>query len=222
MAVQPLSPATDRRLGEPLPHQLSNRTRVHLSPIKSLIVLPCDKTMLCGISVRFQTLFPTDRQVAHALLTRPPLTLLPSKLFHKVRSTWMCYARRQRLSWARIKLSKKNISSRNLPSRLFSLDVWAFALLLFPWVVVSLLFFGINELFLCFSSFVVQFSKSVRLPLSRSALLEYHKPFHLSSIFFIFFVFFLLFDFLYRILATSCTTFDAQSIQVAQNFWSIG
>ena len=30
-AVQPLSPATDRRLGEPLPHQLSNRTRAHLS-----------------------------------------------------------------------------------------------------------------------------------------------------------------------------------------------
>ena len=29
MAVQPLSPATDRRLGEPLPHQLSNQTRAH-------------------------------------------------------------------------------------------------------------------------------------------------------------------------------------------------
>ena len=33
MAVQPLSPATDRRLGEPLPHQLSNRTRAHLTAI---------------------------------------------------------------------------------------------------------------------------------------------------------------------------------------------
>ena len=33
MAVQPLSPATDRRLGGPLPHQLSNRTRAHLSAI---------------------------------------------------------------------------------------------------------------------------------------------------------------------------------------------
>ena len=33
MAVQPLSPATDRRLGEPLPHQLSNQTRGHLSAI---------------------------------------------------------------------------------------------------------------------------------------------------------------------------------------------
>ena len=31
VADQPLSPATDRRLGRPLPHQLSNRTRAHLS-----------------------------------------------------------------------------------------------------------------------------------------------------------------------------------------------
>ena len=29
VAGQPLSPATDRRLGEPLPHQLSNQTRGH-------------------------------------------------------------------------------------------------------------------------------------------------------------------------------------------------
>ena len=33
MAVRPLSPATDRRLGGPLPHQLSNRTRIHLYAI---------------------------------------------------------------------------------------------------------------------------------------------------------------------------------------------
>ena len=33
MAGQPLSPATDRRLGGPLPRQLSNQTRGHLSAI---------------------------------------------------------------------------------------------------------------------------------------------------------------------------------------------
>ena len=33
MAVQPLSPATDRRLGGPLPHQQANQTRGHLSAI---------------------------------------------------------------------------------------------------------------------------------------------------------------------------------------------
>ena len=31
--------------------------------------------MLCGISVLFRTLSPSDRQVTHALLTRPPLRL---------------------------------------------------------------------------------------------------------------------------------------------------
>ena len=33
VAGQPLSPATDRRLGGPLPHQLANQTRGHLSAI---------------------------------------------------------------------------------------------------------------------------------------------------------------------------------------------
>ena len=73
VADQPLSPATDRGLGEPLPHQLTNRTRVHLRAIKSLIAKPCDFAMLCGISVLFRTLSPSERQIAHALLTRPPL-----------------------------------------------------------------------------------------------------------------------------------------------------
>ena len=73
MAVQPLSPATDRRHGGPLPHHLANRTRVHLSAIKSLITSPCENVMLCGITIRFQMLFLSERQVTHALLTRPPL-----------------------------------------------------------------------------------------------------------------------------------------------------
>ena len=41
---------------------------------KSLIFRPCDPNMLCGISSRFQLLSPSERQVAHTLLTRPPLT----------------------------------------------------------------------------------------------------------------------------------------------------
>ena len=38
--------------------------------------------MLCGISSRFQLLSPTEGQVAHALLTRPPLNyklVIPKK-----------------------------------------------------------------------------------------------------------------------------------------------
>ena len=42
--------------------------------IAPLAAEPCDSAALCGISVRFQTLSPSERQVAHALLTRPPLT----------------------------------------------------------------------------------------------------------------------------------------------------
>ena len=30
--------------------------------------------MLCGITIRFQMLFLSERQVTHALLTRPPLS----------------------------------------------------------------------------------------------------------------------------------------------------
>ena len=41
--------------------------------------MPCDINTLCGISSRFQLLSPSERQVAHALLTRPPLSL-PSLL----------------------------------------------------------------------------------------------------------------------------------------------
>ena len=40
---------------------------------KSLIYKPCDPYMLCGINIRFQMVSPTQGQVAHALLTRPPL-----------------------------------------------------------------------------------------------------------------------------------------------------
>jgi hypothetical protein len=51
--------------------------------IAPLIPKPCDLGMSCGISVRFQTLSPSERQVPHALLTRPPLKQLKasSKLF---------------------------------------------------------------------------------------------------------------------------------------------
>ena len=48
-----------------------------LQRIAPLIILPCDWIILCGISVRFQTLSPSQGQVTHALLTRPPLSQTP-------------------------------------------------------------------------------------------------------------------------------------------------
>ena len=77
MAVHPLRPATDRRLGGPLPHQLANQTRGHLSAHKALASRRCLPKASCGISSRFQLLSPTGRQVPHALLTRSPLSKVP-------------------------------------------------------------------------------------------------------------------------------------------------
>ena len=54
--------------------------------ISPLMSSPCGIDMLCGISVRFQTLSPSERQIAHALLTRPPLRAPEGTL----RSTCMC------------------------------------------------------------------------------------------------------------------------------------
>ena len=68
MAVCPLRPATDRRLGRPLPYQLANQPRT--PPSAHCCVLLSD---LCGIIFRFQKLFPTKGQMIHVLLTRTPL-----------------------------------------------------------------------------------------------------------------------------------------------------
>ena len=77
MAVRPLRPATDRRLGEPLPHQLANRTRAPLQApglaVPSFDHRSSKNRMSCGISPPFGRLSPTQRQITHALLTRLPL-----------------------------------------------------------------------------------------------------------------------------------------------------
>ena len=41
---------------------------------KSFGILMMSSNTLCGITVRFQTLSPSEGQVPHALLTRPPLS----------------------------------------------------------------------------------------------------------------------------------------------------
>ena len=57
------------------PYQLANDTQAHLSPdLTPLTPARCHAVVLCGISSRFQLLSPCDRQIAHALLTSPPLS----------------------------------------------------------------------------------------------------------------------------------------------------
>ena len=62
MADHPLRPATDRRLGEPLPHQLANPTSA--APKAQGLAVPCFPAhRICGISVTFATLSPTSGYV---------------------------------------------------------------------------------------------------------------------------------------------------------------
>ena len=56
-----------------LTNYLMGREPIHQRP-KALTASSCDVVVLCGISIRFQMLSPTDGQVAHALLTRSPLS----------------------------------------------------------------------------------------------------------------------------------------------------
>ena len=57
--------------------------------IAPLVPRPCDLGTSCGISTGFPMLSPSERQVAHALLTRPPLReLLLSVLVSCVSQTF--------------------------------------------------------------------------------------------------------------------------------------
>ncbi len=62
MAGRPLRPATDRRLGEPLPHQLANQISAALIT-RSLTVLRFPPQGVCGISESFDSLSPITRYV---------------------------------------------------------------------------------------------------------------------------------------------------------------
>ena len=62
MAGRPLRPATDCRLGRPLPHQQANPTLAH--PIARGLTSPrFPFTDVCGISQSFDWLFPTTGKI---------------------------------------------------------------------------------------------------------------------------------------------------------------
>ncbi len=71
------------RLGEPLPHQLADRTRAHPKATgfrrnPHLSFRTSQSGSLSGISPSFDRLSPTLGQVAHALLTLSPLIIRKS------------------------------------------------------------------------------------------------------------------------------------------------
>ena len=73
-----------RCLGEPLPHQLANAPRAHPLAIAETIfqLSPMKERVLFGISSGFPKLSQTKGQVAHVLLTRPPLNQKEASFFH--------------------------------------------------------------------------------------------------------------------------------------------
>jgi hypothetical protein len=73
VADHPLRPATDRRLGEPLPHQQANQTRAHQSAIN---LSPEGRIRYYS---QFPEAIPYRKVGSHALLTRLPLS--PKRAF---------------------------------------------------------------------------------------------------------------------------------------------
>src|SRR5699024_12434464 len=75
VADHPLRSATHRCLGELLSHQLANAPRAHLlATAKAVFYFQIRRNgKSFGISTGFPELSQTCRQVAHVLLTHPPL-----------------------------------------------------------------------------------------------------------------------------------------------------
>jgi hypothetical protein len=76
-------------VGRYLTNQLIRREPI-FHRISPLTPMPCGSVVSCGISTSFDALSPCERQVAHALLTRPPLESSLCKHFLDSRSTCMC------------------------------------------------------------------------------------------------------------------------------------
>ena len=82
-------------VGRYLTNYLMGRELIH-ARIAPLTPGPCGPVVLCGISICFQMLSPSHGQIAHALLTRPPLKHIPSIPSENflsaicLRSTCMC------------------------------------------------------------------------------------------------------------------------------------
>ena len=142
-------------------------------------------------------LSPSQRQVAHALLTRPPLTFFRSKLQNQ-------FVRLECVKHAASVHPEPGSNSRikyftvlGTAIYLFELDslflLFSLGITIRIWIVCTSLEF--NELFgssfdvpcFVFSSFVVQFSRYRLLPLFATAYLVYHTQFRLSRGFLNFF-----------------------------------
>ena len=120
---------------------------------KSLVCRPCDHHTLCGISTSFPVLFPIQRQVAHALLTRPPLTFQEQAPESSVRLECVRHAASVHPEPGS---NSQNIVYKLLRRSLFHI-LSKFAVLLFLLLIYSL-FKGIVEIILSSTLFNVSIS----------------------------------------------------------------
>ena len=149
----------------------------------SLATNTCEFVASCGISVRFQTLSPSHRQIAHALLTRPPL-ITPRRV---ITVRLECVKHAASVHPEPGSNSLKNCISSNRSSFDSVFQSYLSQLLLLQYFVFKV----INEIFISFSQFVVQFSRTVVFAtLVSSAHVVQHTPPKMSIPFFKFFYLF--------------------------------
>ena len=160
---------------------------------KSLARGTCDPRALCGISRSFPLLSPSQRQIAHALLTRPPLTrprrassvrlecVMHAASVHPEpgsNSRKICIYTRLPLGASALRFSPRtNLFSELLKSSFTLLSSVPFR--------NSRDFFHTNVL--CTFSIVVQFLRTVRAPFFSGASVVYHSAPPLSTLFLKFF-----------------------------------
>ncbi len=120
VAARPLRPATDRRFGRPLPHQLANRAQSPLPALSQIRELSSGANpRLCGLVTGFPVVFPTRRQIStcyspvrhslcpcgqrtfdlHVLGTPPALILSQDQTRHPVLSARSRLPRKRVCSW---------------------------------------------------------------------------------------------------------------------------
>ena len=187
MAVQPLSPATDRRLGGLLPRQLPNRTQAHLRAASLWYknhAIPIFHAVLATVSGCYSA--PWGRLLTRYSPVRHWCIATPVRL--------ECVMHAASVNPEPGSNSLKNCIISHLSMRHNLFRVFSDYLLLLCWVFSKSAFLisqeNINEIlshlhvlknFLCCSIFKEQVPTESRL--SKSACLLYQILFHLSSIF---------------------------------------
>ena len=105
--------------------------------IAPLTYQPCNRYALCGISTSFPVLSPSQRQVAHALLTRPPLSSksIDRSLNHSIPVRLECVMHAASVYPEPGSNSLKNIFTI-LGIAKFSLELLICSSYFFPWVFI--------------------------------------------------------------------------------------